>query len=330
MPESSAPPPMPNQPQTPAGSEVSDAATTVPPGEPAETTAQRQGKPQSDTLDPRIHAVRSDLAASALRDCCDATNFVDGTPALINQPRVPIRGEPDARAAFTSEALFGEELTVYQRKNGWAWVQLRRDDYVGYVPDSALGNMANAATHHVRALATFIYREPNIKTPPLATLSLNTPVSVTSSNAKFSQLASGGFVFTRHIAPIGKSARDFVEIAERFIGTPYLWGGCTSSGIDCSGLVQMSLLAAGVTAPRDSDMQQHALGSEVLIPKDLEGLQRGDLIFWPGHVGVMSDGLMIVHANAHHMSTTVETLPEVVDRIARHDGPGITAIKRLT
>ncbi|MEL7049561.1 MAG: C40 family peptidase, partial [Pseudomonadota bacterium] len=160
--------------------------------------------------------------------------------------------------------------------------------------------------------------------------SLNSPVAIESSDPVFSKLTTGGYVMSRHIAEEGKYARDFVDIAERLIGTPYLWGGASRMGIDCSGLLQMSLLATGVSAPRDSDMQQEALGATVLIPEDLDGLQRGDLVFWPGHVGIMIDGVMIVHANAHHMSVTVETLPEVAARVARNDGPAIAAIKRLT
>jgi cell wall-associated NlpC family hydrolase len=157
---------------------------------------------------------------------------------------------------------------------------------------------------------------------------MNAALSVAEADDKFCRLEGGGFVVARHVTEKDHFARDFVEIAERFIGTPYLWGGRTHLGIDCSGLVQIALEAAGLPCARDSDMQEAELGTTVLIPETLDGLVRGDLVFWRGHVGVMADGIMLVHANAHHMAVTVETLPEAVERIARA-GAKLTAIKRL-
>jgi cell wall-associated NlpC family hydrolase len=151
---------------------------------------------------------------------------------------------------------------------------------------------------------------------------------VTTADQRFSQLATGGHVISRHLTEVTKPARDFVSVAERFLGTPYLWGGRSRLGLDCSALVQLSLAAAGVDAPRDSDMQQAELGTTVLIPADLEGLQRGDLVFWPGHVAIMSDAVMMVHANAHHMAVAIEPLEAATRRISR-TGAEISAIKRL-
>lgn len=288
-----------------------------------------QARRSDQGLDPRINAFRPDLAAGDLIAKVSARRYVDGEWSQVRQAVVPVRSRPDARAGFVTEALFGELVTVFDATDGWSWIQLSRDRYVGYVPTESLNRDIVWPTHHVRALGTFVYAEPDIKSAPVSHLSINSPVAVASGDDSFCELATGGYVVRRHLAEEGKFARDFVDIAELMIGTPYLWGGSSRLGIDCSGLVQMSLLAAGVAAPRDSDMQQAELGDTVLVPEDLEGLQRGDLVFWPGHVGVMSDGLMVVHANAHHMSVTVETLPEVADRIARNDGPAIAAIKRL-
>jgi cell wall-associated NlpC family hydrolase len=180
----------------------------------------------------------------------------------------------------------------------------------------------------VRSLGTFVYPVPDIKSPPIMHLSLNSELCIASADERFMMLKGGGFVVTRHIAERGRRAPDFVELAERFIGTPYLWGGRTRLGIDCSGLVQVTLEAAGIAAPRDTDMQQAELGTEVAIPDVLDGMQRGDLIYWKGHVGIMADSVTLVHANAHHMQVVAETLPEAIERIAKL-GAEIAAVKRL-
>jgi len=283
---------------------------------------------QGETLDRRRHAYRPDLAASALRGRIDAPRFVDGEPRQVARAAVALRSRPDHHAALDTELLFGELVMVYEAAGGWAWVQSARDGYVGYIPSNVLAPATNEPTHRVRSLGTFVYPQPDIKSPPIMHLSLGAQVRVTRTNEIFHELATGGFVVARHFVEVGRYARDFVEIAERFIGTPYLWGGRTRIGIDCSGLVQVCAEAAGITCPRDSDMQREEMGERIEASATLDGLKRGDLVFWQGHVGIMSDGVMIVHANAHHMAVTIETLPEAAERIAKTGGP-IIAIKRL-
>ena len=279
-------------------------------------------------LDFRRNVFRPDLAAESLYGRVSAPRYVEGYPAQVIRASVPLRIRPSPTNGFETEALFGETVTVYENREGWAWVQLDRDRYVGYVPAETLSEEILKPTHKVRALGTFVYPVPDIKSPPIMLLSMNAALSIAEGDDRFMMLEGGGFVVSRHVTEVDRYAADFVELAERFIGTPYLWGGRSRLGIDCSGLVQVTLEASGFTAPRDTDMQQAELGTEVSIPDVLDGVQRGDLIYWKGHVGIMADSITLVHANAHHMQVAAETLPEAIERIAKL-GAEIAAVKRM-
>lgn len=279
--------------------------------------------------DRRLTAARPDLAAEALRGVVDAARYVRGEIRRVTAPVADLRREPRPNAPLDTQALAGEAVTVFDEQEGWVWAQLAGDRYVGYLPTAALGAPEPAPSHRVAVMRTFVYPGPSIKLPPLDVFSLGAALPVARIDGDFAVLATGGFVYAAHLAALDTRVADFVAVAEGFVGVPYLWGGKTSLGIDCSGLVQVSLAAAGVAAPRDSDMQEAGLGRPVAIGPDLTGLARGDLIFWKGHVGIMLDGERLLHANGHHMLVVTEPLAEAVPRILAKNGGPVTSVRRL-
>jgi cell wall-associated NlpC family hydrolase len=277
--------------------------------------------------DPRRHAYREGLAAESLRGQVVAAHYVRGERRQIEAPVLALRREPRFDATLDTEVLFGETLTLFDESEGWAWVQLARDGYVGYMPSEGLGSAIAAPTHRVAALRTFIYPTPDIKMPPLALLSLNALLSVAGEEGRFLALKSGGFVIAEHARKIDEYARDLVDVALAFRGTPYLWGGRTSLGVDCSGLVQLAHEAAGLACPRDADMQAKELGQ----PLDWQGLgalAHGDLVFWDGHVGIMTSAHDLVHASAYQMVVVEEPLTEARSRIFASRGGEILGVRR--
>jgi cell wall-associated NlpC family hydrolase len=278
--------------------------------------------------DPRLTPARPDLAAKYLKGKVTAARFVTGEEFEISEALAPLRNAPSPDAQLATQALRGERVTIYDRNGeGFAWGQLNSDGYVGWLPDRALAKPGAAPTHKITALRTFAFPGPSIKLPPIETLVMGTAIAVSREDGAFAVTREGFYLPRQHVGRLDEMAADFVAVAERFVGTPYLWGGKSSLGIDCSGLVQVSLNAAGTGCPRDSDMQRDGLG-RVLDPAEWKKLQRGDLIFWNGHVAIVRDADTIVHANAYHMATVVENTHDAIARIEA--AIGITAIKRLT
>ncbi|MBO0902660.1 C40 family peptidase [Jiella sonneratiae] len=286
----------------------------------------------TDKPDARLNAFRTDLADIRLEGRVEAARFVAGKPRVVAAPLAPLRRRPREDAALDTELLMGERVAVFEDGDeGWCWVQAEADGYVGYVPAACLAAAGDAAppTRRVAVPRTLVFPAPDIKRPPLGALPMGALVAVTGEaedkNAAYAGLATGGYVVKQHLAPLQRFAEDFVAVAERFVGVPYLWGGRSALGIDCSGLVQLALSTSGVAAPRDTDMQERTLGTRLA---GIEGLERGDLIFWKGHVGIMVDGGRLLHANAFHMMTAIEPLQETLDRLAAK-AVAVTSVRRL-
>jgi cell wall-associated NlpC family hydrolase len=272
--------------------------------------------------DRRITPARPDLAAAHLRGKVEAERFVEGEKLMSLRGHNPMRSAPDSHADQETELLCGDRFTVYEQKNGWAWGQIASDGYVGYVHVLSLCPHVEA-THRVRALSTPLLTRPNVKAASNGALPMNALVRLEQECGDFFQ-TNAGYVSYRHLVPLHEFATDFVSVAERFLGAPYVWGGKTVAGLDCSGLIQTALQAAGISSPRDTDMMEKALGVET----GGADLQRGDLVFWKGHVGVMLNASQLLHANAFHMEVFAEPLEEAKARIAK-SGSVVTSVRRL-
>jgi cell wall-associated NlpC family hydrolase len=278
-----------------------------------------------DGLDPRVTPARADLAAKFLEGKVTAARFVAGRDCEIAEPLASLWAEPRPDAQLLTEALRGERVTIYDiNAEGFAWGQLAADGYVGWLPDHALAAPGPAPTHKVSALRTLVYPGPSIKLTPIEALPFGARLAVARIEDRMAVTPSGGYLPAAHLQPVEESETDFVAVAERFLGAPYLWGGKTVLGLDCSGLVQVALTACGTACPRDSDMQEAALGTAIAAAD----FRRGDLIFWKGHVAIVRDRSSLIHANAWHMAVAIEPIADAVSRISSA-GSEVTSVKRL-
>lgn len=286
-------------------------------------------------LDPRLNAYRPDLAAESLKGRIKAARYSAGEAAQVIRGTADLRREPGATAPLDTQLLLGEVVTVYDESNGWAWVQNQVDDYVGYVEAAALSREVQTTTHSLKALRSFLYPIADLKAPPLDALSMGAKLAVMGTSDAYSEVSLSkpgvsGYVYTRHLAAEGEAAPDYVATAMEFLGVPYLWGGKDSLGLDCSALTQVALNRAGIPCPRDSYMQADVLGQAIDWQPGKTKLQRGDLIYFPGHCAIALDETEVVNANAHAMMVSVEPLAELEQRVKiESGGTGVTAIRRL-
>jgi len=281
-----------------------------------------------DGSDHRLILATPEAASIALEGVIAATRYMAPILMQTTAARAGVFKAPDADAEQMDELLFGEGFNVLEVQNGFAFGQAARDDYVGWVEQDALGDPGAPPDHRVSALATFAFLEPSIKAPVIHRLSLNALARVEAREGRFAKLHGSGWVVETHLAPIGQFESDPAAVALRFLGTPYLWGGRSSDGLDCSGLVQQALYACGRASPRDSD-QQTALGGALTIGVDLSGMQRNDLVFWTGHVGIMLDETRLLHANANAMCVSIEPIANTVDRVQAAGSGAPSHFRRL-
>jgi cell wall-associated NlpC family hydrolase len=295
--------------------------------------------------DPRRNAVRDDLADARLSGRVDAPRFVNASAARVVVPAAGLRRRPADDAPLDSELIFGEPLRAFDRDGDWCWVQSALDDYVGYVRDAALApddapepgarethgrpDTGADAVHRVHMPLALVFREPSIKSPVVMKLPMGARLSTTGEEVAGGErfhAAAGGYVLDQHVLATDAPLEDWVAAAAMFVGAPYLFGGKTWDGIDCSALVQLAIQVAGGRAPRDSDMQEAELGTPV--DRGDGGFRRGDLVFWKGHVGIMLDGTRLLHANGFHMATAVEPLADAIARLAAR-GLAVTSVRHV-
>lgn len=269
-------------------------------------------------LDNRLHAFRPDLADKALKGQVQADKFVAGAPMVVTESVADLKAAPSGTSEAISQVILGETVTVFEQVNDWCWVQADRDRYVGYMRASGLIAPGGPATHVVTVPRSFVYSAPDLRSPVVTSCSMGSRIRVEklaeTRGTGYALLPNGSAMISAHLNPLGFCFGDYVSVASDFLETPYLWAGKSAFGFDCSGLVQLSMQMCGQSVARDSDMQAESVGQAVETGPD--GLQRGDLVFWTGHVCIMEDAETMIHASGHAMRVVRERLSDAIDRIA--------------
>ncbi len=282
----------------------------------------------SERFDSRITAARPDVADWSLRGRVQARRYVHPTPYRVVRDGAPLVFNASLRARQESQLLYGETFNVYERQGDWCWGQNTTDGYVGFVLRNHLSRNTETPNHRVRTLSTFCYPRPDIKAPVDRTISIGSLVTVSDQDGDFLRIEGGDWVYAKHLTALEEPVEDYIATALTLLGVPYLWGGRSSRGVDCSALVQIALTCAGIDAPRDSDLQEIELGEAVPQDGDVSDVREGDLIFFPGHVGFVIDNWRFLHANAHDMQVSIHGLSEVLDRARKSNAPP-SSVRRL-
>lgn len=286
----------------------------------------------TDTPDRRLNAYRPDLADIRLQGMVDAKRFVSGQSRIVTDAVLDLHDDADPASAIGTQALLGERVNLFDEADGLAWIQLEDDRYVGYANAQGLAATPDNPTHVVSVPRTFIYTDADLRSPVRMACSMGSriaPLEIASTRGTdYCRLREGGWVIAAHLAPLPSAVADYVAVAAQFLNTPYLWGGTSAFGLDCSGLVRLAMAMCGKIVPRDTDMQAASLGEEIDPGNSYEGLKRGDLLFWKGHVAIAEGNGMAIHASGHAMQVVREPVNEAINRIARLFGRP-TAVRRL-
>ncbi|MHA1543920.1 MAG: C40 family peptidase [Alphaproteobacteria bacterium] len=286
---------------------------------------------QTSDLDPRTTPARPDVAFEGLKGKIEAIRFTRGKVMTISNPITDLRNGPRNSEGLLTQALLGEQFRVLDRHAGWAFGQLLTDGYVGYLQEKHLASHYPEANYRVSVPLTHVYPVPDLKTPVRMALPFGAKLCANPDDARegFAEVKGLGWVYAKHLVALGRRDEDFVKTAKSFLMSPYLWGGRSALGLDCSALVQLALMAAGVPCPRDTDQQQKVIGHSISNVPEVAMARAGDLVFFPGHVGFLVAENKLLHANAYHMRVTIDDVNEVAERVKKDHPTGIIDIRRL-
>lgn len=288
-------------------------------------------KKQNSNLDPRLTLARPDIAEVALKDELESGRYTTPKAQRVSVALADLKREPTSSAPLLTQAVMGEKVDVLLDVDGWSFARLCGDGYVGYIKSSALTPHSPLPTHKVSVPMTHVYAKPDLKTAQPLPLPFLSQIAIGGAPTQngFVEVKGQGWVYNKHLVPLDQALGDRVETALTFLHTPYLWGGRSCSGIDCSALVQLVLQAAGQACPRDTDLQNAQLGTLVSRHFDPALGKRGDLVFFPGHVGMLINSQSMIHANATRMKVSIDTVATVMSWLEGKVEEPFRSIRRL-